>query len=35
VFAKLKHLLRKAAERDVDAICTDIGRLRTRIASPL
>jgi transposase len=27
VFAKLKHLLRKAAARDVDAICAHIGRL--------
>jgi putative transposase len=27
VFAKLKHLLRKAAERSCDAVCTRIGRL--------
>ena len=27
VFAKLKHLLRKAAERSCDAMCTRIGRL--------
>jgi transposase len=27
VFAKLKHLLRMAAERSSDAVCTRIGRL--------
>ena len=26
VFAKLKHLLRKAAARTVDAVCAEIGR---------
>jgi transposase len=26
VFAKLKHLLRKIAARDVDAVCAAIGR---------
>jgi transposase len=27
VFAKLKHLLRKAAARTVEAVCTGIGQL--------
>jgi transposase len=26
VFAKLKHLLRKTAARNVDAVCAEIGR---------
>ena len=29
VFAKLKHLLRKAAARTVDAVCTAIGEVLT------